>query len=256
MRRHFGTSEDGEYLPWAAQPIWGLLVYFCQALVMPLIAVVRFGLLTPLCWFNKDIRRFVQARCSAMVVDPRYVRPLPTRQERRGWMLQELACCAIVWGTALNLALGIMPRALDLVVQSYFTAVTILVVNQIRTLGAHRYTNTGGEMTFVEQMLDSVNYPGANWLRALWAPVGLRYHALHHLFPSLPYHNLGAAHRRLMEQLPPDSPYRSTNAESLYTVLGELWIKAWNVSQFGSNGPSAPQRSELLKPTPADQTSS
>jgi hypothetical protein len=36
-------------------------------------------------------------------------------------------------------------------------------------------------------------------------PLGLRYHALHHLFPSLPYHALGTAHRRLIVALPPDS---------------------------------------------------
>jgi len=30
-----------------------------------------------------------------------------------------------------------------------------------------------------------------------WAPVGLRYHALHHYFPGIPYHNLGFAYQRL-----------------------------------------------------------
>ena len=43
----------------------------------------------------------------------------------------------------------------------------------------------------------------------MWAPVGLRYHALHHLFPTLPYHNLKAAHEYLLVHLPPESPYRS-----------------------------------------------
>ena len=32
----------------------------------------------------------------------------------------------------------------------------------------------------------SVNYPQRAWLSELWAPVGLRYHALHHLQPGLP----------------------------------------------------------------------
>jgi len=226
MRRHFGTADDGEYLPWGAQPIWHLFVYMAQCLVMPAIAVARFGLLTPLCWVSPRCRDFVQRHCSSMVVDPFYVRPLPTRNDRWIWRVQEAACFALIWGNAAAMYWGLVPRPVELVAQGYLTAATILFINQIRTLGAHRYTNTGGEMTFIEQMLDSVNYPGGNWLRALWAPVGLRYHALHHLFPSMPYHHLGEAHRRLMEQLPADSPYRLTNCPSLWLALRELWGNA------------------------------
>ena len=53
--------------------------------------------------------------------------------------------------------------------------------------------------------------------------VGLRFHALHHLFPSLPYHNLAKAHRRLMKELPANSPYRLTESPSLTASLAELW---------------------------------
>jgi fatty acid desaturase len=54
----------------------------------------------------------------------------------------------------------------------------------------------------------------------------MRFHALHHLFPSLPYHALGAAHRRLMARLPPDSPYRLTEAPRLSASLRQLWRAA------------------------------
>ncbi len=202
-----------------------------QCLVMPAIAIVRFGLLTPLCWISPHARDFIRRHCSSMVVDPFYIRPLPTRNDLWVWRVQEAACFALVLGTAINMYLGLVPRPIALLVQSYLTASSILVINQIRTLGAHRYTNTGGEMTFVEQMLDSVNFPAGPWTRALWAPVGLRYHALHHLFPSMPYHNLGEAHRRLMEKLPAESPYRLTNCDSLLTALSELLGKAWSSSR-------------------------
>jgi fatty acid desaturase len=115
---------------------------------------------------------------------------------------------------------------LGLVAQAYCTAVFVLALNAFRTLGAHRYINDGGEMTFVEQLLDSVNYPRRPFLTELWAPLGMRFHALHHLFPSMPYHALPEAHRRLMEQLPADSAYRQTNCDSLPSALAQLWRKS------------------------------
>ena len=40
------------------------------------------------------------------------------------------------------------------------------------------------------------------FITGLWAPVGLRYHATHHLFMSMPYHhNLSKAQRRLVNGL-------------------------------------------------------
>ena len=50
--------------------------------------------------------------------------------------------------------------------------------------GAHRYCGSGEPMSSAEQVRDSNDFPGV--LAELWAPVGLRYHAMHHLFPQLP----------------------------------------------------------------------
>jgi fatty acid desaturase len=59
-------------------------------------------------------------------------------------------------------------------------------------------------------------------LPALWAPVGLRYHALHHLLPSVPYHNLAAAHRRLTAMVEQDSPYHKASYAGLPGLVGQL----------------------------------
>ncbi len=71
------------------------------------------------------------------------------------------------------------------------------------------------------QYLDSVNVPGG-FLPYLWAPVGLRYHALHHLLPSMPYHALGEAHRRLSAHLGTGSTYQRANYPGLLPLMGRL----------------------------------
>jgi fatty acid desaturase len=105
-------------------------------------------------------------------------------------------------------------------------AVYILTLNYVRTLAAHRYRSDGQKLTHVDQLFDSVDVIGTPVLTELWSPVGLRYHALHHLFPSIPYHNLGTAHRRLMQQLPADSPYRAVVQPSYWSALRQLLADA------------------------------
>ncbi|MGD9721960.1 MAG: fatty acid desaturase [Pirellulales bacterium] len=224
MRKNFGTHDDGEYLPLSTQSPIHILIYMCQPLVFPLIAVLRFLVLTPICWFSPTVRDFVRRRVSSMVMDPSYIRPLPTRQTLRIFRLQETLCFLWCAGVATVIAAGLVP--FGFVVTGYFLAVFILTLNNLRTLGAHRYVNADGEMTFLEQLLDSVNYPNRPFLSELTMPVGLRFHALHHLFPSLPYHNLARAHQRLMAELPADSPYRLTNSPSLTAALVQLWQRS------------------------------
>ena len=235
-RQHYGTSHDGEYLPFGTRPVWRLVAYLAESFVIPILAVVRFGVLTPLTWLGSPIRDWVHRHASSMIIDPAYIRPLPSPTQLRWIRLQELACFLFLCGASALIVsswLGyfrwlISPWFLP---QVYSVAVCVILVNAVRTLGAHRYyydrrAENDRPMTFTEQLLDSVNYPNRPWLTTLWAPVGLQYHALHHLFPTLPYHAMRRAHRRLMEGLPEDSPYRQTVSPSLGASLVDLWRRA------------------------------
>lgn len=219
-RKHYGTEHDGEYLPLGSQRPWAIAWYLSQSFIIPALAVLRFLVLTPLSWISPRFRFWIQRHASSMVMDPSYVRPLPTAEVLRIWRMQEAACFLVCLVVAIRLIRGDMP--LGFLPHVYATGVIIIFLNSIRTLGAHRFTNDGGEMTFTEQLVDSVNYPNRPFLTGLWAPVGLRFHALHHLFPSMPYHNLAEAHRRLMEALPADSPYRLTEGFSLVDSIKQL----------------------------------
>lgn len=225
-RKLFGTQHDGEYLPLARMSPWWILVYLSQCLWVPPLAVIRFGLLTPLGWLSPRLRRWVHQRASSLVMDPSYIRPLPTAE---GWWyirLQETACFLWIWACILVPVLVLDRWPGPFVVQGYLTAVVLVLLNAIRTLAAHRWASDGREMTFVEQMLDSVVLDNDSLPAILINPVGLRYHATHHLFPSMPYHNVRTAHKRLMAALPADSPYRRTVAHSVWSVIADLWRRA------------------------------
>lgn len=221
-RKHYGTEHDGEYLALSHSSPWWIVGFIAQNLVIPILGFLRFAVISPICWIVPGARSWVHRHASSMVVDPFYQRPPANPRVRRTIIFQEVLCFMwCVWFIAR--APVLKGEWFDWFwVLAYATSVTIATINALRTLGAHRWTGNGAEMDFEEQLLDSVNYPNHAWISELWGPVGTRYHALHHLFPSIPYHNLGRAHRRLMEGLPEDSPYRETNRDSLLTAIGEL----------------------------------
>jgi fatty acid desaturase len=149
--------------------------------------------------------------------------------------LQELGCFLFIWGCATIPPLVLGRPPLVLLVHAYATGVVLIFANSVRTLASHRYWSEGRETTFVDQMLDSVVLDSHSPLAVAINPIGLRYHATHHLFPSLPYHNIAAAHRRLLEQLPADSPYRQTVEHSLLAVLRDLVARSASYPLHGPN---------------------
>lgn len=224
-RAHYGTEHDGEYMPMRHRSPWFLLFYISWCLVIPILMVIRFLVLSPLAWIIPGFRNWIHQRCSSLVMDPTYIRPLPTRKTMRIIKLQELGCFLWCAGIVVIPPIVLGRWAIPFAVHAYLIGVFVVLLNSIRTLGSHRWQNEGGEMSFAEQLDDSVNYPHAPWISELWGPIGTRYHALHHLFPSMPYHSMGKAHALLMKELPPDSLYRSTEAPSLTSNLAGLWRK-------------------------------
>jgi fatty acid desaturase len=224
-RKHYGTEHDGEYLPFSSRSPLLILFYLAQALVIPALVFLRFSLV-PLTWISPAFRSWLYRRASSLIIDPSYVRPAPSAKAMRIMRWQEAACFG--WILVIFIGTAIIHRRLPypILIQGYVVGTTIVFINSLRTLVAHRYLYDGRELSLVEQLVDSTNFPRHGWFNALWAPVGLRFHALHHLFPSMPYHNLGEAHRRLMAQLPADSPYRETEESSLFSALAKLWRRS------------------------------
>lgn len=224
-KTYYGTAEDPEYLPLALMHPWTLPVFLIAAALAPIGMLIRFGILAPLSLLSPKLRGAVVAKYSGLQINPRFRRPAPTGEFRTRWTIQETA--ASLWAITLLalVATGTIPLRAFLI----FLVISagVMFLNQIRTLVAHLWENDGEPMSVTEQYLDSVNVPPPGILPALWAPVGLRYHALHHLLPGVPYHNLGEAHRRLKESLEPDSVYFHANYRGLSPLVARLAASSW-----------------------------
>jgi fatty acid desaturase len=231
--QHYGTGQDGEYLPLGSGPLRNIAKFYAQVVVLPILVAFRFLVITPVSFLHPRLRRWALQHASSYVINLRYRRrQIPAGATRKYWAFLEILCflrTATIFGAV---AVGLTPWYR--VPLLYLLAVCILGLNYVRNLVAHRYRGNGDPMSHADQLLDSVNIEGGRFLGGpiteLFFPLGLRYHALHHLFPALPYHNLYAAHRRLMAELPANSAYRETVYPSFWAVVHELLARAKRAS--------------------------
>ena len=217
-RTRYGTAEDPEYLPLALMKPWSLPAFILISALLPIGLLIRAALLVPLGAVIRPLRKLVWERASSLSINPDFRRRPPEGDFARMVHWQEAG--TFVWAWALlgsTQVLGWRPLLIALAVVS-----ATAVFNQIRTLVAHLWQNDGEAMTVTAQYLDSVNVPPPGIWSEFWAPVGLRYHALHHLLPSVPYHSLGEAHRRLAARLGAGSTYAQANYPGLFPLVGRI----------------------------------
>ena len=217
-RTRYGTIEDPEYLPLGLMKPWTLPMFLLIAVLLPAALLLRCAVLVPLGAVVPPLRRLVWERFSSLSTNPQFRRRPPEGEFARMVVWQELG--ASLWAVSLLAAswqFGWRPLLIAMAV----IAVTA-VLNQLRTLAAHLWTNDGATMTVTAQYLDSVNVPPPGLAPYVWAPVGLRYHATHHLLPSLPYHSLGEAHRRLTAEFGAGTTYQGANYPGLMTLIVRL----------------------------------
>ena len=217
-RTRYGTAEDPEYLPLALMKPWSLPTFLLVSLLLPVGLLIRSAVLVPLGAIIPPLRRVVWQRASSLSINPDFRRRAPEGEFARMVFWQELG--ASVWALALLASTQLWGWRWLLIAIVVVAAVALL--NQIRTLVAHLWENDGAAMTVTGQYLDSVNVPPPGLFAPLWAPVGLRYHALHHLLPSMPYHALGEAHRRLSAHLGAGSTYQQASYTGFLPLLGKI----------------------------------
>lgn len=234
----YATDLDAEYLPLADGPPARIASLFAVVPLFATILALRFGVLAPLGALHPGLRAWILRRCSTLGMRVGYAREVPRGAERAAAAAEEAACCLFLWSMAALLAAGVLPWRGACLWWAAWTAIGVL--NALRGIGAtHRYRGTGERMTLPEQLDDSVNVDSNSMLTAVLCPVGLRWHALHHLFPALPYHALGTAHRRIVADLPDGSFYRETLVPSVWAGFAGVWREARANAQAKRAAPGA-----------------
>lgn len=220
-QRMYGTPQDPEYVIniWPRGSWLGLAAYVALIGIFPLLVFLRF-FLVPLTYVHPGLREWTLTRASSMTFNWRYVRKVSPFDRR--------AIAAVEWLCWLRACL--IPAAILLGLHHwtrmpllYALGLAVLLLNQMRQLADHHFESEGGHLELSDHILDSCNYTGRDLLTWLFFPFAIRYHALHHLFPMLPYHNLAVAHTYLMRELPFDSPYRRLDQPGWWSVAQRMF---------------------------------
>ncbi len=219
-QRVYGTPQDPEYVVNICRrgSLWNLAVYFLIVAIFPLAVFLRF-LLAPLTFVTPGVRNFTLKHLSAFTFNWKYVRPL-NRIDRKTFAAVELLCSVRAAAIPAAVAFGVSEPVRML--QLYLLGATVVVMNQLRQLADHHFEGDGAHLSMSDHILDSCNFSSRDPLTWLFFPFAIQYHALHHMFPSLPYHNLASAHRYLMRELPEDSRYRELEQSGWWSVARNM----------------------------------
>jgi fatty acid desaturase len=218
----FGSIQDPEYEKWTERKKIFLLRPFILSFIYPLALTTRFVLIPLLFPFmNKKLQRSIHQKISSFVMNLKYLRPY-SEEDFQEMKIQDISCAIYFLAfTTLTLYFGVFKLAYGI----WYAQITFIsLMNTYRALVAHRYQvhRADPEWSAREmQVNDSVTIEGS-FLTEIWAPIGLRYHSTHHMFPSIPYYNLGKAHRRIKTAISKDHPYSKTIEPNFITALSKL----------------------------------
>jgi fatty acid desaturase len=214
----YGTDRDPEYLPFARSH-WMTVGFLAHSVLIPLALLFRFFPLSLAGLLSSRLHRWLVVHASSLSMNTSYRRADSPALSAR---IQKGEIAILLFWLIAALAAWHYHLAWKALLVWYGVSAVAAVCNAARALGAHRYESRGTPLDRGGQLLDSIDTPGSLWSE-IWAPVGLRYHALHHYFPGIPYHNLATAYRRLLDGLEVEAGYERMTSPSLASSLQQLY---------------------------------
>jgi fatty acid desaturase len=220
----YRTVRDPEHAPDESRPLARVLTGMVAAAALPLGLAARWLILGPLSLLHPGLRRFVLQRATSLTMNAAY-RPSPWRGRAR---LDALAAEALsfAWCAALAAVAARGGHAVRAIALGAGAVSLAAVLTVLRGEILHRFEADDRRGTLAQQVFESVTIPHTGVVSALLLPLGIGYHAVHHLDARLPYHALGKAHARLVARLPPGSAYHATVIRGPVAAAAEAIARA------------------------------
>jgi len=233
----YGTDTDGEYLAFGVDPPRTIGYFLLLTTVWPFLVVLRFLFFTPISFIYPPFRPWLLTRFSSFgIINFKHRLAITSKTPVGYWAFLDIACSIRAWCPIVLVGLGVFEWTR--VALMFLVAASVLSLNFVRTLCLHHYLSDEGQISYLAQLQDSITLPDNVVVTELFVPLGLRFHALHHMFPHLPYHALGKAHRRLMKALPAKSDYHQTVRSGISAIFVQFWKNTWK----------APRRPRAISP--------
>lgn len=192
--KFYGSARDHEYVDLSGRRGVRAALYVLGASMAPLLLVVRALVLVPGGWVSPGLRAFTMREATALAMRSGEARTQSSLARTPGWRAWELLTTAVALGLAAVMLSGAWrPVAI------WFAAATIIAfLNSVASILLHGYGR------FRDERVDRMAQAADSWemgespLWVILAPLGLAFHATHHVYPGTPYHHLRAARRRLL----------------------------------------------------------
>lgn len=240
---HTASNRDPEYLAFSKTSRAFIASYIAKSLLIPSLLLIRFTTLTWLGTFSLPLRKWVELKASALSLRPDFEARIPTEAERKKRLRKE-------WIGSLFFVSLVVASPGGLAIW-FFVATACSLMNALQLLVLHEYRGREEKASSTYDELDDTTTftTQTPWFTEIWAPVGQRFHALHHLVPNLPYYAMPEAHARLIEILPENSAYHRTFRKSYVAQFRRIWERSKNVEYEIRNqklARSAPRHRTLL----------
>jgi len=225
--RVYATSDDPEYTVWGKYPLWDIFfsVVIISA-VLPALLFLRLSVCPFLMPFlGARVRDWIYCYASTLATTVAFQRRIRSQFEQISIRRQELSSSFYSIILITLAALGVLPWR-------FFWAVYLIIlftsaINMMRASVNHGHAKvTPGNMTMVSDSYNVTRDTSWSWI---WSPLGTKYHGLHHLAPSLPYHSYREAHLRALATLPLDHPYHRSNFDTYPEAFATLVLRRRSV---------------------------
>lgn len=215
-KQTFSTYKDPEYQYVRPDTFLTIIGPIFVSLFLPIFQILRFVILPPLLLIAPySLKKKVYTHFSTLVFDVKYKRIPKNKTDINQMLRNDLATSFSNWIFIYLIYLGQIPsKALAL---WYGMIVFASMLNMYRAKYNHVYNNKERTaLSWEAHLLDCLTID-KGIITEIISPVGLRYHALHHVMQEIPFYNLKRAHEYLLLKLPADHIYRQT-------VVANFWM--------------------------------